>query len=171
MPAITPADITRLERSLTDAQAASHRAMDRKRALQPGSTRARVTTANANWARAAEHRDRCAERLDAARAAYVAQHARAPIAVDPDRDSLSDVLAELGFTHWEAGNGRHDIRLDGVLVCVATAGETWAWLRGVRLIVERYDARSRSTDPAIRRLPCTSAVSCTEADACPERAP
>lgn len=60
--------IARLERALADAQAASLRAMDRRRALPPGSSRARVTTANANWARAAEHRDRCAARLDAARA-------------------------------------------------------------------------------------------------------
>lgn len=40
------------------AQKASLRACDARSALPPGSTRARVTTANANWARKAEERDR-----------------------------------------------------------------------------------------------------------------
>ena len=62
-------DIAKLEAALADAQAKSHAAMDRRRALPPGSSRARVTTANANWARAAEHRDRVSDMLDAARAA------------------------------------------------------------------------------------------------------
>lgn len=43
------------------AQAASTRAQDARSRLQAGTTRARSTTANANWARAAEHRDRCAD--------------------------------------------------------------------------------------------------------------
>lgn len=51
--------------ALADAQAKSTRAMQARQRLEPGSTRARVTTANANWARAAEHRDRCQDRLDA----------------------------------------------------------------------------------------------------------
>ena len=48
-----------------DAQTASTRAQDARHRLQPGSTRARVTTANANWANAAEHRDRCAAAVEA----------------------------------------------------------------------------------------------------------
>lgn len=48
-------------RALVDAERASKVACDRRGAMPPGSTRARVTTANANWARAAEHRDRCQE--------------------------------------------------------------------------------------------------------------
>ena len=51
-------------RALAKAQAASTRAMDARARLGPGSTRARVTTANANWANAAEHRDRCKERVE-----------------------------------------------------------------------------------------------------------
>jgi hypothetical protein len=70
---ITAADIACLERALADAQAKSYRAMDRRGALRAGSSRARVTTANANWARAAEHRDRISDLLDAARAAFAAQ--------------------------------------------------------------------------------------------------
>ncbi|HEU4727722.1 MAG TPA: hypothetical protein VFT22_07530 [Kofleriaceae bacterium] len=62
------ARIAQLEKRLADAQAKSTRAAERRAALPPGSSRARVTTANANWARAAEHRDRCAEELEAARA-------------------------------------------------------------------------------------------------------
>lgn len=44
---------------LRDAEAASLKKSEARAALAPGSTRARVTTANAAWARAAEHRDRC----------------------------------------------------------------------------------------------------------------
>ena len=63
----TPATISRLERALRAAQAASDRAMERRRALPTGSSRARVTTANALWMTAAEHRDRIAEQLEKAR--------------------------------------------------------------------------------------------------------
>jgi len=63
----TPAAIPRLERALRAAQAASDHAMERRRALPPGSSRARVTTANARWITAAEHRDRIAEQLEKAR--------------------------------------------------------------------------------------------------------
>lgn len=38
---------------------------ERRAALPPGSSRARVTTANAGWARAAEERDRVAAELRA----------------------------------------------------------------------------------------------------------
>ncbi len=60
-------EIKRLERALEKAQAASLRASEARRRLPYGSSRARVTTANANWARAAEHRDRIAALLDKAR--------------------------------------------------------------------------------------------------------
>lgn len=56
--------LARLRRDLARAQAASTRAMDARAALPPGSSRARVTTANARWARAAEHRDRIQEQID-----------------------------------------------------------------------------------------------------------
>lgn len=45
------------------AEAASLKRAEARAALPPGSTRARVTTANAQWARAAEDRDRCQEYL------------------------------------------------------------------------------------------------------------
>lgn len=61
------ADVKRLERELAKAQAKSTAAMDARRRQPPGSSRARVTTANANWMRAAEHRDRISDALDAAR--------------------------------------------------------------------------------------------------------
>jgi hypothetical protein len=66
--AAASAEVTRLERDLAKAQAASLRWADRRAALPAGSTRARVTSANAKWARAAEHRDRISDLLDAARA-------------------------------------------------------------------------------------------------------
>lgn len=66
--ATAQAEVARLEKSLAQAQAASLRWADRRGALPAGSTRARVTSANAKWARSAEHRDRISDQLDAARA-------------------------------------------------------------------------------------------------------
>lgn len=63
---MTTADIKRLKRELARAEAASARWADRRAALPPGSSRARVTSSNAKWARAAEHRDRVAAMLAAA---------------------------------------------------------------------------------------------------------
>ena len=52
-----------LAQQLVRAEAASLAACDARAALPPGSSRARVTTANARWARAAEHRDRVLQAL------------------------------------------------------------------------------------------------------------
>lgn len=57
----TATELRALLKRYLDAQAASTRAQDARARLQAGTTRARSTTANANWARAAEHRDRCAD--------------------------------------------------------------------------------------------------------------
>lgn len=46
-----------------DAQRASERASDARASLAPGSSRARVTTANARWMRASEHRNRLEARV------------------------------------------------------------------------------------------------------------
>lgn len=48
---------------LVRAERASVKASEARAALPPGSTRARVTSANARWSRAAEHRDWCQERV------------------------------------------------------------------------------------------------------------
>ena len=61
---ITPesaAELAALIKKYLEAQKASERAMEARMKLAPGSTRARSTTANANWARAAEGRDRLQE--------------------------------------------------------------------------------------------------------------
>lgn len=55
--------IAKATRELVKAEAASERAMDRRMNLPSGSSRARITTANARWATAAEERDRVAARL------------------------------------------------------------------------------------------------------------
>ena len=65
--------IADLERALAAAQERSERAMDARMRLPPGSSRARVTTANANWSRAAESRDRLRDLLDAALAERAAR--------------------------------------------------------------------------------------------------
>lgn len=56
-------EIERLRKALDRAQKASAKAAMARLALPAGSSRARVTTANARWARAAEHRDRLARQL------------------------------------------------------------------------------------------------------------
>ena len=63
---MTP-EIKKLERELAKADAASKKAAAARGALGPDATRARMTTANARWMRAAEYRDRVLARLDAAR--------------------------------------------------------------------------------------------------------
>jgi hypothetical protein len=61
--------IAELRRELSRAQKASDRASEARFNLPPGSTRARVTTANARWMRAAEHRDRILKQLEEAESA------------------------------------------------------------------------------------------------------
>lgn len=56
--------LTKARKALADAQAKSDRAVEARAALPAGSSRARVTTANARWMRAAEARDRAQELVD-----------------------------------------------------------------------------------------------------------
>lgn len=53
-----------LRRKLQAAQEKSDKATTARRMLPPGSSRAKVTTANARWSRAAEARDRAQNALD-----------------------------------------------------------------------------------------------------------
>lgn len=57
--------LSALRLALARLTAASAKACSARAALPPGSSRARVTTANARWASAAEARDRCQERIEA----------------------------------------------------------------------------------------------------------
>lgn len=66
-------EVERLTKLLAKAQAASMKAAMARHDLGPGATRARVTTANARWMRAAEHRDRIQEQLDKATQEEAAQ--------------------------------------------------------------------------------------------------
>lgn len=103
----TATELRSLLKRYINAQAASTRAQDARARLQAGSTRARSTTANANWARAAEHRDRCAdavvERLCAlVRPPVVAAIRRAGAGLDGNatergdaREALLDALSHL----------------------------------------------------------------------------
>ncbi|EHQ63651.1 hypothetical protein PDENDC454_04269 [Paenibacillus dendritiformis C454] len=59
--------IAKLERQLAAAEKRTEKAAAARRSLGPGSTRARITTANARWAAAAEERDRIYEQLQKAR--------------------------------------------------------------------------------------------------------
>ena len=56
-------DLIRLAKAYEKAQAKSEAASRARAALPPGSSRARVTTANARWAQAAEARDRRQEQF------------------------------------------------------------------------------------------------------------
>lgn len=61
--------VAQLEKALERAQAASSKASEARAALPAGSSRKRVTSANARWMRKAEERDRIAAQLEQARAA------------------------------------------------------------------------------------------------------
>lgn len=50
--------IVQLRRDLAKAEKRSAAFAERRASIRPGASRARTTTANARWARAAEHRDR-----------------------------------------------------------------------------------------------------------------
>lgn len=62
-----PKTIARLEREVSRLTAKSLAASEARYRLPAGSPRARVTTANARWMRAAEARDRAVAALAAAR--------------------------------------------------------------------------------------------------------
>lgn len=60
--------VAELTRELARAEKASEKATAARAALPPGSSRARVTTTNARWSRAAEYREVVRRQLDEARA-------------------------------------------------------------------------------------------------------
>lgn len=59
-------EIARRANTLAKAIEDSAKLCDRRGALPPGASRAAITTANAKWARAAEHRDHCAASFELA---------------------------------------------------------------------------------------------------------
>ncbi len=63
------AELKRLRKLLASAEVKSARAAEARRNLAVGSTRARVTSANAKWMRAAEHRDLLQKQVDELEAA------------------------------------------------------------------------------------------------------
>lgn len=60
---MSTSEVLRLRNLLARAEQSSERWSNRRASLPPGSSRARVTTANAQWAIAAEHRDKIAAAL------------------------------------------------------------------------------------------------------------
>lgn len=70
---VTPRLVARYERELAKAEALSKKRCDARGALVAGTSRARITSANAAWMTAAERRDRLAERLDRAKAILAGQ--------------------------------------------------------------------------------------------------
>jgi len=59
-----PLEVTALRKELARAEADSARLCEQRAAMPPGSSRARVTTLNAKWARVAEYRDLLRARLE-----------------------------------------------------------------------------------------------------------
>jgi hypothetical protein len=57
-------DLPALKKAIVRAQARSMALATARASLPPGTSRARVTTANARWARAAEERDRILRRVE-----------------------------------------------------------------------------------------------------------
>ena len=58
-------NLDQLKRELTRLERASAKAAEKRAALPPGSSRARVTSANAKWMRLAEARDRVQRQIEA----------------------------------------------------------------------------------------------------------
>lgn len=87
-----------LRRQLAAAERKSARLAEARSALPAGSSRARVTTANARWARAAEERDRLARVVAEAEAeahrwlAYVRPDGRTEVECR-DRSQIPDIIA------------------------------------------------------------------------------
>lgn len=75
---LTERVVARYEREWRAAQAKSEAASRRRAGLGPGCSRAAITTANARWMSAAEHRDRLLERFERAREEFAAQPLRTP---------------------------------------------------------------------------------------------
>jgi hypothetical protein len=135
-------EIEQLERALAEAQKKSLAWAERRHALPIGSSRARVTTANAEWARAAEHRDRCRDRLDAAKARPAQQQTTpAPVAVEHRAlfvPAVGSKLTMAGQTYTVEYVGKCMIRLCGSrggradLVQNAKNPTAWAMIKGVR---------------------------------------
>jgi hypothetical protein len=65
-------EAVRLRRMLASAERASAKAATARSALPPGSSRARVTSANAKWMRAAEYRDMLLRQLAEVEASHEA---------------------------------------------------------------------------------------------------
>jgi hypothetical protein len=132
-------EIEHLERRLAEAQEQSLAWAERRRALPPGSSRARVTTANANWARAAEHRDRCRDRLDAAMA-RVAKSAPVVVSASVFLPKAGAELVLFGQSYTVEHVGMFMIRLAGSrggradLVQNQKTPTAWALLKGTRPI-------------------------------------
>lgn len=107
-------------------------------ALPAGSTRARVTTANAEWARAAEHRDRCQERLAAARAAHTPTVSAPVVAVPAYEIKAGDRIELAGVTYDVRKVGVFMIHLRGPrggaadLVQNAKNPHMWSLVKGVK---------------------------------------
>lgn len=57
-------EIKRFEKELAKAERALEKASKARAGMPPGSTRARITTANARWSSAAEHKKRIQDKLD-----------------------------------------------------------------------------------------------------------
>jgi hypothetical protein len=62
-PVAQSAKLARLKKEHAKAEADARKWMERRRALGAGATRAKVTTANARWAQAAEYRDLLAKQI------------------------------------------------------------------------------------------------------------
>jgi hypothetical protein len=136
---VTPSpDVIEAWKRLDAAQKASEKAADARASLPTGSTRAKVTTANARWANAAEDRDR-------KKAAYIAalmaelQRVQPTAAPVPESDETRLLLAQLYAWLERAYESRHV----GLPVVVMVPGADGTELDHFRTQI--YAAITRST--------------------------
>jgi len=144
-------EISRMFRQLARAEAASLKAAAGRHRLPAGSSRARVTTANARWAQAAEHRDRLADRIEErtgirpAGAAARLQAAGARAAEAPAAPSLDGAaLAPAAFAAFAAA-GRAVVDMAAGLgrALAAALSDPNQREAVARLLVERARASAR----------------------------
>lgn len=117
-PATKYSSIADAADKLDKAQRTSIRWCEERGALLPGSSRARITTTNARWTQAAEHRDKCKEALE--REITALGYVRAPAI---DRIALATETLKLFGWHVLVERGLNPALLDVTILDETVSGK------------------------------------------------
>lgn len=132
-------DIVALERSVKAASAASEKAAQARGRLPAGSSRARVTTANARWARKAEEAERLRRELDVVLVtteptSYSLRMADAKLTAETTIDGI-DYRVRAGRAEMRpTGERRFSKMRSSDVLALKLDSAAWTWLRahGIR---------------------------------------